>query len=120
MSKSSTVRRPPATAKKAPWETEDTPAQPAAPQAFAPFAWVREENQTPDYPLLEFAYDVVAGISLSLQLIEASDNARGTRQIPVLTITQCGTLQRYAISSSRLLAESIEARFGDLNRGGEA
>lgn len=73
---------------------------------YEQFTWLAK---SPGYATAaETTYDVATGISIILEMIEASDTARASQHLPIANVTDCGALMRFAVSSLRLLAQAAE------------
>lgn len=89
--------------------------------AFEPFSWVRGNLQGRDTKMLGMAKDIAGGVALALQMIERSNLDREHGDA-ILRVTECGTLERFAISACLLLEDAIQEHFdwiGDNAAGGE-
>lgn len=81
--------------------------------AFRPFSWLNKDERTPDRDLLAMAKDISAGVALTLQLIERSNLDREYGDAP-LSVTDCGQMERLAISACNMLSRAVESRFDDI------
>lgn len=84
------------------------------PTAFKSFNWLKEGVRTPERELLGVAMDVSRGVGLSMQILERCQ-LEGQFGAAVLSVTDCGILERFSISACQLLEEAIEDYFTGLN-----
>lgn len=83
--------------------------------AFEPFSWTNDTG--PEARFVGHVRDISAGIAQILEMIESDELQKNcTNMHRLMSDTQRGTMQRFAISAAQMLAGVAESRCGWLNR----
>lgn len=93
--------------------TSDEPAP-----LFKPFQWVPEQHQRGPYDMLQDVRDVVAGVSLVLEIVERSGLMHEVGDAPLVDNFDAGRLNRMAIAALHCVEGRLDTYFDFLAKPG--